>query len=50
MYAGAADVRILDGDSRNWEDAGFQLEKTVNQFIPAEFNVSQRYKWIIETE
>ncbi len=50
MYAGAADVRILDGDSRNWEDAGFQLEKTVNQFIPAEFNVSQRYEWIIETE
>lgn len=49
MYAGVADVRILDGDARTWSQAGFDLEQTPHELPPVAFVADPRTDWLIET-
>jgi 3-mercaptopyruvate sulfurtransferase SseA len=49
MYAGVADVRILDGDARTWSQAGFDLEQTPHELPPVAFVANPRTDWLIET-
>ncbi|MDP1562523.1 MAG: rhodanese-like domain-containing protein [Pirellulaceae bacterium] len=49
MYAGVADVRILDGDARTWSLAGFELEQSLRELPPVAFVANPRTDWLIET-
>lgn len=49
MYAGVEDVRILDGDARQWSEAGYELEQVTRELAPVSFVATPRKNWIFDT-
>lgn len=48
-YAGVRDVRILDGDARTWQAAGYSLEKKINQLAAVDFSGPVLEQWNLDT-
>jgi thiosulfate/3-mercaptopyruvate sulfurtransferase len=49
MYAGAPDVRILDGGFAAWSRAGFAADTMVKTPVPVRFSGEPRHSWLITT-